>query len=155
MSICTGNFVLILDADNAIKNQCLKNLISKRDKNKLVIGSRFLKNSSIINVSKIKIFFSIFFSLLISLILKKRINDTSHSLRIFPNGLNFVPTNPIHPFFFWENTIFCKNKGLEILEIPINYSERTKGVTKLGKSRLFKNTLKSILCLIKLLLIKR
>ena len=71
ISLAQGNYSLILDADNPIDESCLKNLILARSTNRLVIGSRFLKNSSIINVSKTKIIFSIFFSLIISVILKK------------------------------------------------------------------------------------
>ena len=153
--ISTGDYILILDADNAINEICLKNLILSRKINRLVIGSRFLKNSSINNVSRIKLFFSIFFSFLISLTLKKRVHDTSHSLRIFPTGLSYEPTNLIHPFFFWENTIFFQRSGLEILEIPVNYTERTMGVTKLSNLRLLKNTINSILSLIKIVVTKK
>lgn len=151
----TGNYLIILDADNAIDEICLKKIIIARKFNRLVIGSRFLKNSSIKNVSKIKLFFSVFFSNIISFILKKKIHDTSHSLRLFPKGLNFLPTKLIHPFFFWENTIFCKRAGLEILEIPVNYTERTMGITKLSNLRLLKNTISSIVGLIKITLIKK
>lgn len=151
ISMANGSYTLILDADNPIDENCLKNLILARSKNRLVIGSRFLKNSSIINVSKLKIIFSIFFSIIISVIVKKRVRDTSHSLRIFPSDIDFIATNPLHPFFFWENTIFCQRKGLEIFEIPIKYVERTKGVSKLTNYKLLKNTIKSIYSLIKIL----
>jgi dolichol-phosphate mannosyltransferase len=151
INIATGTYILILDADNPINENCLKNLVLARSTNRLVIGSRFLKNSSIVNVSKLKIIFSVFFSIIISAILKKRVKDTSHSLRIFPNHIKFIATNPLHPFFFWENTIFCQRKGLEIFEIPINYVERTRGVSKLSNYKLLKNTIKSIYSLIKIL----
>lgn len=110
INIATGTYILILDADNPINENCLKNLVLARSTNRLVIGSRFLKNSSIVNVSKLKIIFSVFFSIIISAILKKRVKDTSHSLRIFPNHIKFIATNPLHPFFFGKIQYFAKEK---------------------------------------------
>ena len=67
ISLAQGNYSLILDADNPIDESCLKNLILARSTNRLVIGSRFLKNSSIINVSKKRKLFLAFFLVLLFL----------------------------------------------------------------------------------------
>ena len=123
-------------------------------KKNLVIGSRFLKNSKIRNVSKIKLIFSRIFTLLISVVIKKKITDSSHSLRIFPKEINFNAENLIHPIFFWENTIYCVKKGLEVSEISINYSERTSGISKLSNLKLMKNTILSLFYLVTILFTK-
>ena len=144
-----GDFVLIMDADNPVENMFIEKIIGKIDKNKLIIGSRFLKESKITNVSKIKIIFSKLFSYLISVLFKMNVKDTSHSLRVFPKSSNFSSENLLHPLFFWENTIFMKKKGLSIIEIPINYTERESGISKLTNFKLFINTIFSILKIFK------
>ena len=154
INISNGNYIAIIDADNPVTEKCLKLLIIGRKKKNLVIGSRFLKNSKIRNVSKIKLIFSRIFTLLISVVIKKKITDSSHYLRIFPKEINFNAENLIHPIFFWENTIYCVKKGLEVSEISINYSERTSGISKLSNLKLMKNTILSLFYLVTILFTK-
>ena len=63
-----GEYILFLDADNSVDNIYLEKIIKSVDRNKLVIGSRYLKRSKILGVSELKIFLSKNLNKIISLI---------------------------------------------------------------------------------------
>ncbi len=134
-----GEFILFLDCDNSINKSDLTKLINCKEKNKLVIGSRYLNDSKINGVNNIKIFLSKFFNYLISYYLKIPAKDISHSFRIFPKSIILSTKNLKHPIFFWEHSLYCKKKGLEIKEIPITFDERISGKSKNSFYSLFKN----------------
>lgn len=136
-----GEYILFLDADNSVDNVYLEKIIKSVRRNKLVIGSRYLKKSKILGVSELKIFLSKNLNKVISFIFNLNVKDSSHSLRIFHRKLSYKITNFNHPIFFWENTIKAKTLGYNIYEIPILFNERISGKTKNSFGKLFKNIL--------------
>ncbi len=145
-----GEYILFLDADNSVGNVYIERIIKSASENKLIIGSRYLKKSKIKGVSKIKIYLSKNLNKVISILFNLRINDSSHSLRIFHRKLRYKITNYKHPIFFWENTIVAKKFGYKICEIPVLFNERTDGKTKNSFIKLFKNILFATLSIYKL-----
>jgi len=144
VDISKGKYILFLDADNSVENNFLKKMIKNKDDNTLVIGSRYVRNSRISGVSKIKIFFSRSLNILISVIFKINAVDISHSLRIFPSTFKIKTTNYKHPSFFWEHSIKAKRNNMEIIEIPVNFDERKSGKTKNSFFKLFKSIIMSM-----------
>ena len=145
-----GNFIFFLDCDNSINSDNLISLINAKDSKTLVIGSRYIKNSKINGVSIIKIFLSRMLNFLVSIYLRIPAKDISHSCRIFPNIETFITKNYKHPIFFWEHSLFFTKRKFKIVEIPINFDERTSGKTKNSFFSLFKNIFFSIRSIIKL-----
>ncbi len=139
-----GKYILFLDADNSVENNFLKRMIKNKANKTLVIGSRYIKNSKIRGVSKIKIFFSKSLNILISKIFNLIAVDISHSLRIFPSTFKIKTTNYKHPAFFWEHSIKAKKNNMRIVEIPVNFDERKSGKTKNSFFKLFKSIIMSI-----------
>jgi len=144
VDLSKGKYILFLDADNSVDNSFLKNMIKNKDDNTLVIGSRYIKNSRIRGVSKIKIFFSKSLNILISKIFNIIAIDISHSLRIFPSTFKIKTNNYKHPSFFWEHSIKAKKSNMKIIEIPVNFDERKSGKTKNSFFKLFKSIVMSM-----------
>lgn len=140
----TGDYILFLDADNSVENKYLEKLIINRKKNTLIIGSRYIKNSKIRGVSKIKIFFSKRLNILISKIFYINAVDISHSLRLFPSTFKIKTFNYKHPSFFWEHSVKATRMNLKIIELPVNFDERKSGKTKNSFFTLFKSIIISI-----------
>lgn len=134
-----GNLILFLDADNSVENKYLSQIIKASRPNTLVIGSRYIKNSKIFHVSLIKSFLSKLLNRFISKVFNLKVKDCSHSLRIFPKKFFYRVTNYTHPIFFWEHTIVAKKKGLNIIEIPVHFYERSKGKSKNSFFKMLKN----------------
>ena len=145
-----GEYILFLDADNSVNNIYLEKIIRSVDRNKLVIGSRYLKRSKILGVSELKIFLSRNLNKIISLIFNLKVKDSSHSLRIFHRKLRYNISNFNHPIFFWENTIYAKTLGYKIKEVPILFNERISGKTKNAFGKLLKNILFATSSILKL-----
>ena len=144
VNISVGDYILFLDADNSVQNKYPEKLITNREKNTLIIGSRYLKKSKIRGVSKIKIFFSKTLNILISKIFHVNAIDISHSLRLFPSTFRIKTLNYKHPSFFWEHSVKASRENLKIIELPINFDERKSGKTKNSFFKLFKSIIISI-----------
>jgi dolichol-phosphate mannosyltransferase len=125
-----GEYIIFVDADNSVENSFLLKMINLRDKNSLIIGSRYIKMSKIYNVNKIKIILSKILNKLIARIFKINALDISHSLRIFPKKNFQVLNNLQHPIFFWEQVVLMKKNNIKIIEIPIIFYERKTDKTK-------------------------
>jgi dolichol-phosphate mannosyltransferase len=123
-------FVLFLDCDMSVNESDLESLIHSRDKGKMVIGSRYLPASRIVNAPIVKVFLSRLLNRLVGLISGMETKDISHSLRIFEPDTSFVPDAYSHPAFFWNLSIYAHLSGVKIEEIPVTFVERRLGMTK-------------------------
>ncbi len=146
----SGNFVFFLDCDNSILTHDIKKIISLKNEQKVIIGSRYIKNSKIYGVNKIKLFLSRTLNFIVSRYLGIKAIDISHSCRLFPKQLLFECKNLHHPIFFWEHSYLSTLNGFEILETSISFYERSDGATKNNLFKLFKIVLKNIFVVIKL-----
>ena len=145
-----GDFIFFLDCDNSINITDLIELKNSKKNDRLVIGSRYLKESRINGVNNLRIFLSRSLNFLVSKYLKIPAIDISHSCRIFPSSLFLETNNFKHPNFFWEHTLYCLYKGLKIMEVPIQFSERKTGKSKNSFFSLFKNIFFAIILILKL-----
>ena len=145
-----GDFIFFLDCDNSINITDLIELKNSKKNDRLVIGSRYLKESRINGVNNLRIFLSRSLNFLVSKYLKIPAIDISHSCRIFPSSLFLETNNFKHPNFFWEHTLYCLYKDLKIMEVPIQFSERKTGKSKNSFFSLFKNIFFAIILILKL-----
>ena len=137
----SGKYILCLDCDCAVSFSDLKKIINLRSENSVVIGSRYLKNSKIINCSKIKIFLSRMVNIFIAFYYNIDGKDLTQSLRIFPKLSGFKPNNLTHPAYFIEMSIFLNKRKLIFREVPVFYNNRIAGLTKNSTFNLLKSTL--------------
>lgn len=140
LKIASGKFILCLDCDCAVNNFDLKKIIEQRGLKKVVIGSRYLAKSKIINCNRAKIFLSKLVNIFIAFCYDIKGRDLTQSLRIFPRVKNFKPINLTHPAYFIELSIYLKKKNYYFHEIPITYNNRIAGLTKNTTINLLKST---------------
>ena len=145
-----GDFIFFLDCDNSINITDLIKLKNSKKNDRLVIGSRYLKESRINGVNSLRIFLSRSLNFLVSKYLKIPAIDISHSCRIFPNSLFLKTKNFKHPNFFWEHSLYSVYKNLKIMEVPIEFSERKTGKSKNSFFSLFKNIFFALILILKL-----
>ena len=127
LKIASGKFILCLDCDCAVNNFDLKKIIEQRGLKKVVIGSRYLAKSKIINCNRAKIFLSKLVNIFIAFCYDIKGRDLTQSLRIFPRVKNFKPINLTHPAYFIELSIYLKKKIIIfmkyllpiIIELPV------------------------------------
>jgi dolichol-phosphate mannosyltransferase len=136
-----GIYILCLDCDCAINYRELIRIIKNRSKNRVVIGSRYLKRSKIVGCSTIKIFLSKIVNKFIGYLYKIPAKDLTQSLRIFYKNRKFKPKNLTHPGFFIEMSIFFNKEKKEFLEIPVIYRQRKYEKTKNNTIKLLKSTI--------------
>lgn len=150
-----GDYILFLDCDLSVKKSNILELVKNRDKNLLVIGSRYLSQSKIENINKIKVFLSYFCNYIFANFNSIDAIDISHSFRIFPKvdikKLNILS----HPGFFWELTFLLNKKfKFELLELPITFSDRVNGLTKNSLFKMFISCINSFIYVIFLKIFK-
>lgn len=145
-----GDYVLFLDCDLSVDEKDIQNIIESRNLNSLIIGSRYLRESKLININKFKIFLSYLCNLFFVRLFFIKAIDVSHSFRIFPKILDLDNINVLsHPGFFWELTFTLNKKfKLDIKEIPVTFKDRIKGVTKNSLKKMLFSCLHSLIIII-------
>lgn len=147
---CKGNYVLFLDCDLSVDERDIQNIIESRNLHSLIIGSRYLQQSKLININKLKIFLSYLCNLFFVKCFFIKATDVSHSFRIFPKIIDLNHINVLsHPGFFWELTFILNKKyNLDIKEIPVIFKDRLKGVTKNSLKKMLFSCLHSLIIII-------
>lgn len=149
MQQVSTEYVLFLDCDLSINEADLEKLILARSPETMVIGSRYMKRSRIVNAPKIKVFLSRVLNFIVSRISGLNISDMSHSLRVFKPHPLFAPQIYTHPGFFWELSIFMRSKGVIVRELPVTFLERRHGLTKHRMMGMMRSVLKGLLVVLK------
>ena len=125
-----SKYIVFLDCDVSVSQKDLRKLIINRGEKLMLIGSRYTKGGKVMGADKTKVFLSKILNFTVSLIYNLKISDLSHSLRIFPNVIDFNNIKTYsHPGFFWEITLIFKKNGI-VNEMPITFNERVYGITK-------------------------
>ena len=104
----SGEYIFFLDCDNSINYDDLNKLIKSCDKDSLIIGSRYITNSKINGVNKIKIILSRLLNFIISKYLNINAIDISHSCRLFPKKRQDALSLMFLRVFFLET--ICMNE---------------------------------------------
>lgn len=122
-------FAIFIDCDVLFSKKTIFNLIKNRKKNTMIVGSRYLRESTG-NSSKLKILLGKILNFFLSILFKLKINDLTHSLRIFDLDKKLKFVNKRHPGFFLEISVnYAKTGNLE--QLPIEYQDRIFGYSKI------------------------
>ena len=143
-NVASKEYKMFLDADLSIDENDITKLFDKKKYNGMVIGSRYLSDSNIINASKVKVLLSKILNLFISKYFNLPITDLSHSFRIIHKNVNLNSLNYTHPGFFWEITVNANLQGYKISEESITFIERKYGISKNKTIRMLYSVIKSI-----------
>ena len=118
--VSKGDYIFFLDCDNSINLQDLIKIKNSKQKNKLVIGSRYLKNSRISGVNFLKVFMSRFLNFILSKYLSISVRDISHSCRIFPKSIYLKTKNLKHQSSFGNILYTVIGKVLILSKFRLN-----------------------------------
>lgn len=130
-------YILTMDADNSHDPQFFVNLLEKCGEGfDLVLGSRYTAGGNIVGWGIRRKLISRGANFLTSLILKLNLNDVTTGFRCYrTESLKKLDPALIKSrgFSFMEEILYYyRNKGLKIAEVPITFTDRRLGKSKLG-----------------------
>jgi len=135
-----ADVVITMDADfsHNPKDLPLLQKVIFDNKHDVAIGSRYISGVRVINWAKSRLLLSIFANLYVKTILGIRIEDATSGFRAYSaDAIRLIATNPPNSsgYSFLSEilyTVFCANKS--ICEVPIIYTERREGQSKMSKA---------------------
>lgn len=129
------DYIIEMDADFSHKIQDLVQLNKFKDKNKLIIGSRYIPDGEIVGWDFKRRLLSKYANKIAKFITKSSVNDLTSGFRIYSRNvlenIDFSSTKSNGYVFQIEMTLIVSHKGFTIQEVPITFEER-----KFGKSKL-------------------
>lgn len=126
-----GDFIGWMDADLCHTPALLPSMLAALNQGDVVIGSRYVKGGRD-NRDPTRVLTSRLINRLARLILGPCVLDyDSGFILMHRSVLNSVSLNPTgYGAYFIEFIYACKRKGLNVMEIPYTFTERTRGVSK-------------------------
>jgi dolichol-phosphate mannosyltransferase len=131
------DFVFEMDADFSHDPNELKNFLLAIKENDLVLGSRYINGVRVLNWPMARLLLSFFASVYTRIITGMPIKDATGGFKCFRKkvlqaiDLDKVKSNGYS--FQIEMTFKAYSKGFRIKEIPIIFSDRVKGKSKMSK----------------------
>jgi dolichol-phosphate mannosyltransferase len=131
------DFIFEMDADFSHDPNELKNFLIAIKENDLVLGSRYINGVRVLNWPMARLLLSFFASVYTRIITGMPIKDATGGFKCFRNkvlaaiDLDKVRSNGYS--FQIEMTFKAYSKGFKIKEIPIVFSDRVKGHSKMSK----------------------
>ena len=131
----TGNNITIMMADlsDDINDLLIYDeLINSKENYDAILGSRFIKNSKIVNYPIQKLILNRFFNYFVSLIFWNKYNDYTNAFKIYKKQ-TLVEIGPLisESFnIFLEIPLKIISRNYKYKIIPINWKGRTKGISK-------------------------
>jgi len=129
------DFVIQMDADGSHQPKNLSDLISKARPNRLVIGSRWIPGGEVLNWPWYRKVISRFGNLYARRMLGTKVMDMTAGYRLYPvSSLAKMKLQDVQAQgygFQIEMTLLAIEEGLEVVEVPISFVERTVGKSKM------------------------
>ncbi len=144
-----GDFLIGIDADLSPGVEVLPLFVERlKAGDGMVIGSRYLRKSRTVGVGLYKANGSRVFNIFTRIVLGVPASDITHSNRAMTKKCFEAIAPKIktkdHPSFFVECSFWAKKLGFRISEVPITFTERTTGRSKLNINKGLRNALKTI-----------
>jgi len=129
-------FVVQMDADGSHRPSDLEKLTRQAKLNRLVIGSRWVPGGEVENWPWYRQLISKSGNFYARKLLDSSIRDLTAGFRCYPTALlESLPLEKVQAQgygFQIEMTLLCQDRGVQILEVPIRFVERTKGKSKMS-----------------------
>lgn len=142
------DYIFEMDADFSHNPKDLHNLLKACETADVAIGSRYCKGVNVVNWPMGRVLLSYFASMYVRFILRMKISDTTAGFACFSRhalesiGLEKVKLKGYG--FQIEMKYRAFKKGLKMVEIPIIFTDRTRGESKMNGS-IFKEALFGVL----------
>ena len=139
--------IIEMDSDLSHDPTDLLNMINKFQKENfdIIIGSRYLKESKIINWSKKRIIFSKLGNFLARFMFKYSIKDYTNGFRVYKKKVvnKVIQSNQINSGFIYltEILVISLKNNFSISEVPITFINRAKGKSSVNLKSLIETFL--------------
>ena len=140
----TIQYVLEMDADTSHDPKDLPSFFAKKDEADVIIGSRYLKKSEVINWPKKRLFLSRMINvLLLNNLLALGLHDYTNGYRMYTRkAAEFLLKSPLHETGFLllsETAYVLKKAGFTLTEVPITFTDRKYGKSSVKFTDLLEN----------------
>jgi dolichol-phosphate mannosyltransferase len=129
--------VVNIDADFSHNPVEIPSLLKSSEKSDLVIGSRYVNGVRVMNWDPKRLLLSLLAAQYVRLITGMPIQDPTSGFRCFSlRALKTLKLKSIHSkgyFFHVESLYSVWRRGLSVMEYPIVFQDRVKGVTKISQ----------------------
>jgi dolichol-phosphate mannosyltransferase len=129
-------FIFEMDADFSHDPKYLPNFIEAAKQNDLVIGSRYINGVNVVNWPMSRLLLSYFASKAIKILIGLPINDATGGFKCFNRkvleAIDFNRISSLGYAFQIEINHFAWKKRFTIKEIPIVFTDRKRGVSKMS-----------------------
>ena len=138
LSFSKGRIITFMDVDLATDLDCLPELLKVVKENRgMAIGSRHVKGS-VVQRRLSRTLFSLTYNVLVRLLFLDGINDHQCGFKTMSRDVAEVVLSSSKSdgyFFDTEMIVRCKNLGFSVVEVPVKWSERNKGGSKVNPAR--------------------
>lgn len=128
------DYFLEMDADFSHDPEEIKRLVKKASPKTVVIGSRYLKGSRIVNWPKLRKILSRLANLYVKSVLQIPIKDYTNGFRLYPRlAITKILDNQISETGYTvlsETSYILYKQGFSIIEVPTTFVNRKRGKTK-------------------------
>jgi dolichol-phosphate mannosyltransferase len=132
------DLVFEMDSDFSHDPRYLRDLIAASSEADLVVGSRYKKGVNVINWPMSRLLLSYFASVYARLITGLPVTDATAGFKCFHRRvLEAIPLNEVRSngyAFQIEMSFRAWRKGFRILEVPIVFTDRLEGTSKMNKA---------------------
>lgn len=144
------DYFLEMDADFSHHPSQIKRLTDMADPERVVVGSRYVKGSKMVNWPKIRRFLSFLANLYIRIILKVEIADYTNGFRLYPrSAVEIITKEGLKQkgyALLSESAYLLHKKGYSFVEVPTTFVNRERGKSKTN----WKKYLKSLAAIVKI-----
>lgn len=133
-------FIITMDADLSHHPTSINRLLSEAKNADLVLGSRYVKGGKIIGWTFYRRTVSLFANMICRLLLRTGLHDHTTNFRVYSRKCAEIIVANTHSNkneWFIETVIVAKDNNFTIKEVPVTFTNRMKGETKLNISNIF------------------
>ncbi|MDE2025559.1 MAG: glycosyltransferase [Patescibacteria group bacterium] len=137
-------YVLEMDADTSHDPKDLPSFFAEREHADVIVGSRYLKDSKVINWPKKRLFLSRMINkMLLNNLLGLGLHDYTNGYRMYNRrAAEFLLTAPLHETGFLllsETAYLLRKTGFTLKEVPITFTDRKFGKSSVKFTDLLEN----------------
>lgn len=140
LKLCSGSIIVEMDADLSHDPNELDKILKALEINDIVIGSRYIYGGKIVGWKWYRKIISSIANFLARVILGLRVRDVTSGFRAYHRSVfeKIVSASCCDGFDFQIEAVYIAKKlGFKIAEVPITFTNRSSGKSKLSLSEIF------------------
>jgi dolichol-phosphate mannosyltransferase len=139
-SVSSYKYIVEMDADMSHNPQEITKLLQSLNQNDIVIGSRYIQGGNIVGWSWRRKLISWSANHFARTVLRLKPKDVTSGFRVYSKGAfeKIITQSKLNSYAFQIEVLYLASKfGFKVKEVPITFSERKEGKSKLGTKEIF------------------